>query len=346
MAHRDEVDRTEALIVPPSIMDDDIPECRHDRAMDQLVLPSALATAERVLVAGAGGGYDVYAGLPLYFALRRAGKQAFLANLTFTYLGGTDAALLAPALAVIEPTTAGGDAYFPERALARFLAGRGEPHPRVYAIDKSGVEPVREAYAHLVERHAIDAIALVDGGTDILMRGDEAGLGTPAEDMVSLGAVAALEGVASKLVLCLGFGIDAFHGVCHAHFLENVAALGGGFLGAMALTREMPEGQAYLDAVAHAEAETPGHPSIVNGSIASALEGHFGDHQRTERTRSSELFINPLMSFFWAFDLAAVARRSLYLHHLRGTASIWDVQRVIEGFRRGLATRPRRPIPH
>jgi hypothetical protein len=50
--------------------------------MDQLVLPSALPKAERVLVAGAGGGDDVYAGLPLYFALRRAGEQAFLANLT------------------------------------------------------------------------------------------------------------------------------------------------------------------------------------------------------------------------------------------------------------------------
>lgn len=348
MAHRVDVDRTHALIVPTAIIEDELPGCRHHRVMDQLVLPRALAKAERVLVAGAGGGYDVYAGLPLYFALRRAGKAAFLANLTFTYLGGTDATLLTPALAVIEPGTAGGDAYFPERALARFLAGRGEPDPQVYAIDKTGLEPVREAYALLVERHAIDAIALVDGGTDILMRGDEAGLGTPAEDMVSLGAVAALEGVASKLLFCVGFGVDAFHGVCHAHFLENVAALSaeGTFLGGMALTREMPEGRAYLDAVAHAEAETPGHPSIVNGSIASALEGHFGDHHRTERTRSSELFINPLMCFLWAFELPAVARRSLYLHHLRGTRSIWDVQRVIEGFRRGLATRPRRMIPH
>jgi hypothetical protein len=43
---------------------------------------------------------------------------------------------------------------------------------------------------------------------------------------------------------------------------------------------ELRECQAYLDAVAHAEAGTPGHPSIVNGSIA------------VERTRSSELFIH------------------------------------------------------
>ncbi|MFF7988525.1 hypothetical protein ACFZDG_01885 [Kitasatospora xanthocidica] len=39
------------------------------------------------------------------------------------------------------------------------------------------------------------AVLLVDGGTDILMRGDEAGLGTPEEDMASLAAVAGLREV-------------------------------------------------------------------------------------------------------------------------------------------------------
>ena len=29
-----------------------------------------LETSHRVLIAGAGGGFDVFAGLPLYFALR------------------------------------------------------------------------------------------------------------------------------------------------------------------------------------------------------------------------------------------------------------------------------------
>jgi hypothetical protein len=62
-----------------------------------------LASSRRVLVAGAGGGYDVFAGLPLAFALRAAGKHVALANLSFTYLGGTDAKLLTPALAEITP---------------------------------------------------------------------------------------------------------------------------------------------------------------------------------------------------------------------------------------------------
>src|SRR5260370_40342099 len=47
---------------------------------------AALDGARRVLVAGAGGGFDVFCGLPLYFALRDAGRQVFLANLSFAPL--------------------------------------------------------------------------------------------------------------------------------------------------------------------------------------------------------------------------------------------------------------------
>jgi len=63
------------------------------------------------------------------------------------------------------------------------------------------------------------------GGTDILLRGDESGLGTPAEDMTSLAAVAGLDTVPVRLVACIGFGIDAYHGVNHPQVLENIADL-------------------------------------------------------------------------------------------------------------------------
>src|SRR5262252_8612942 len=121
--------------------------------------------------------------------MRAAGKQVFLGNLTFTYLGGTDARYIAPHLAAVDAMTSGGDAYFPEPRLAEWLDG----HPStVYTFEKVGVQPLRRAYAQLVQDLEIEAIVLVDGGTDILMRGDEAGLGTPEEDMTSLASVAGL----------------------------------------------------------------------------------------------------------------------------------------------------------
>ncbi len=314
--------------------------------MDVLRLPSAIESSQRVLVAGAGGGFDVYAGLPIYERLRSLGKKVFLANLSFVSLGSTNAQALTRALYSVEATTSSPDPYFPERTLAQFLSRRGED-VTVYAFEKLGVSPIREGYRHLVRLLDLDAIVLVDGGTDILLRGDEAGLGTPSEDMASLAAVAAID-VQTRIVACVGFGIDTYHGVCHANWLENVAALAAqdAFLGATALLRSMPEVRSYLDAVNAAELATSQKPSIVNGSIASAIEGRFGDYHRTPRTQSSRLFISPLMSLLWAFDLAAVARRNLYLDRLSNTQTIWDVHLAIEHFRETIDTRPREVIPH
>jgi hypothetical protein len=314
--------------------------------MDQLRLPAVLENCSRILIAGAGGGFDVYAGLPVYERLRLLGKDVFLANMSFTYLGGTDAPSISQGLYVVEPATGGSESYFPERTLARFLS-RDEQLVRVFAFEKLGVRHIRQGYKLLAEMLRLDAIVLVDGGTDILLRGDEAGLGTPEEDMTSLAAVNGVD-VPVRIVMCVGFGIDAFHGVCHANWLENVAELSrqGGLLGATALLKTMPEVQRYIDAVNAAEAATPMRPSIVNGSIVSAIEGRFGNYHRSSRTQSSQLFINPLMTLLWSFDLAAVARRNLYLRTLTETESIWEVEAAIQHFRSGVRVRDREEIPH
>lgn len=44
-----------------------------------------------------------------------------------------------------------------------------------------------------MDRLEIDAVVLVDGGTDIMLRGDESALGTPVEDVTSMAAVAGLD---------------------------------------------------------------------------------------------------------------------------------------------------------
>ncbi|NJP89505.1 hypothetical protein HCN51_08605 [Nonomuraea sp. FMUSA5-5] len=49
-------------------------------------LSARLGRSRRILVAGAGGGFDVYAGLPLALSLWGAGKEVHLANLSFSHL--------------------------------------------------------------------------------------------------------------------------------------------------------------------------------------------------------------------------------------------------------------------
>jgi hypothetical protein len=310
-------------------------------------LSARLEASHRILVAGAGGGFDVYAGLPLALALRDQGKEVHLANLSFSRLDALDLDVwLAEDVAAVGPDTHSRDWYLPERALARWLAGQGMP-ATVYAFPKTGVQPLRAAYARLKEHLGLDATILVDGGTDILMRGDESGLGTPVEDMASLAAVHGLD-LPEKIVACLGFGVDAYHGVNHAQVLENLAALerDGAYLGAFSLSRATKPGALYLDAVAHAQAEMPDYLSIVNGSIAAAVRGEFGDVRFTARTRGSELFINPLMALYFAVDLDGLARRSLYLDRIEGTVLARQIAAVIEAFREEVTPRPPKAFPH
>ncbi len=307
-----------------------------------------LAGAERILVAGAGGGFDIYAGLPVALSLLHQGKEVHLANLSFSHLAGLPLeAWAAPDVAAVTPQTAPHQAYFPERTLAQWLSAHGYPST-VYAFPQTGVQPLRAAYRALVDLHRIDAIVLVDGGTDILMRGDEAGLGTPEEDMTSVAALAALDDVPERLVVSVGFGVDAYHGVSHALVLENIAALEreGAYLGAFSLPRATREGALYLDAVAHAQDRTPERPSIVNGSIAAAVRGAFGDVRFTSRTSGGELFVNPLMSLCFAFDLPGLAARCLYLDRIEDTHLMRQVHSRIAEFREDLVTRPARRFPH
>lgn len=313
--------------------------------LHQNPLFARLQDARHVLVAGAGGGFDVYAGLPIAFALRSLGKEVHLGNLTFSTLASHDGEWLADGLAVITPDSAGPDDYFPERTLARWLR-ETDITPVVYAFERSGVRPMRAAYQALIARLGVDAIVLVDGGTDIFLRGDEAGLGSPAEDLTSVAAIAGLD-LPVKLVASIGFGVDSFHGVSHGLVLENLAELdrAGGYLGAFSVPRTSPEGALFLDAVDHANAETPEDPSIVSGSIAAALRGRFGNVQFTDRTAGSELFVNPLMGLYFVVDLDALARNCRYLPLLEGTETARQVTGVIESYWQSVALRPAIPIP-
>lgn len=224
---------------------------------------------------------------------------------------------------------------------------RGSEVP-VYCFQRTGVRTLRTAWQTLVEELNLDAVVLTDGGTDSLMRGDESGLGTPSEDIANLVAVHGLN-IPVKILSCLGFGVDAFDGVCHAHFLEAVGALQkkSAFLGAFSLLPEMEEVQLYKQAVDFVNRALPGSPSVVNNSIVSAVEGEFGNVHRTWRTSGSRLFISALMSMYWTFDLDAVARRVLYLPEILKTRSYQDLENVIHDFRKQHPpTRASLPIPY
>lgn len=304
-----------------------------------LPLLEALQDAQTILLAGAGGGYDIYSGLPLYFGLRAAGKTVHLANLSFTSIYATTGRRMGEALVAIDADTDGSLRYFPEKHLAEwFRKERGEA-VTIYCFDRTGVLPIATAYRNLVTHlGGVDAVVLIDGGTDSLMKGDEPDLGTPEEDVASIYAVDQLKDVATKLLVCVGFGVDTFHGVCHHYFLEAVSeiAAAGGYLGAWSLLPQMPEVEAYRSAIDYVHRFMFNHPSIVSTSILSAVEGRFGNYHANFRTTGSELFINPLMSLYWAFQLKSVARRNRYLEYIKDTETYIDLSAAIGRYREGI----------
>lgn len=304
-----------------------------------------LESSQNILIAGAGGGFDVFAGLPLYSWLRGQGKTVHMANWSFADLSHCEEKPL-PQLAVVRANSSGSSSYFPEKFLAQWLETQNAAAP-IYAIQPGGVRPVHTAYEWLAKNLGFDTVILVDGGTDILMRGDECGLGTPQEDIASLASVSALSAGIQKFVVCLGLGVDTYHGVCHAHFLENVAAISavGGHLGTWSLLWEMPEAQQYAEAVEFVHARMPHRTSIVNSSIVNAVKGLFGDVHASERTKGSKLFINPLMSQYWAFDLNAVAKQNRYLDRLRTTDTYSELTLRIANYHNQQKLRPWTELP-
>ncbi len=321
----------------------------------QLNLPilDQLRDSQSILVAGAGGGFDVYAGLPVYFALKALGKNVHLANYSFSdYLFSSiistaevlEGDLLYGLSGSLQRT---GNISAPEAYLAQwFEQVRGEK-TTIWLFKNAGVEPLRKAYQTLVKHLGIDAIILIDGGVDSLMRGDETGPGTLIEDAISLAAIESLD-VPVKILACVGFGTEVEEGVCHHHALENIAALAklGAFLGSCALTSQMEAFQLY-EAAGRYVWEMPKHArSHISTRIIPAVHGEFGNHHMYPEAREESLFISPLMSLYWFFDAMAVIKRSLLIPQIQDSETVRDAFAVYAMYRTRAQLRPRKAIPY
>ena len=292
-----------------------------------------LAPATNVLLAGCGGGYDVVSSLPIYFALRAQGKKVTLANLSFTSLKQTDTPTLCEGCHIItssyQPKKVYEGRYFPELYLARWLKEKESTDINIYAFDRDiGAAPLSKIYRELATQLNLDAVVVVDGGTDSLMLGSEYNMGTPAEDHCSMVACNASQ-IPIKILACIGFGVDSFHGVSHGLFLENVATIekANGFLGNFSVSQHSREGQLYMEGYAAIAANM--QPSIVCASITDSMKGYFGNHHSTRRTGNSQLFLNSLMTLYWTFDLQIVVQNIPYADTLLTTPTMVAVDQLI-----------------
>ena len=311
-----------------------------------LPLLNQLSNCKNLLIAGMGGGFDVFCGLPIFFELKKHGINVHLANFSFSDIENVDFGIrLTRTLVGITPQAGRLFPYFPEFHLVNWFKEKRNEAITIWCFHKTGAAPLTENYKILAEHLSLDGILLVDGGVDSLVRGDEAELGTAIEDLTSLYAVNQLSEIQNRWLACIGFGAE--QNLTHAHIFENIASLtrAGGFLGACSLTPEMESYQAYDEAVTFVQAREFQDPSVINSSIVSAVRGHYGDYHLTEKTKRAHLWISPLMSIYWFFDFNRVVEQNLLLPEVEGTKLFRDaLYRVIAKAER-TSRRPDSKIP-
>lgn len=307
-------------------------------SVNKIPLFQELEDSKSILIAGAGGGFDVFCGIPLYFSLINQGKKVVIGNFSFTSLAETNAELVYPYCYKIraEDMDLTMRNYFPEKYLKQWLSAE-RFDTEVYGFERIGVNPLQKVYQYLIKEHNLDTIILIDGGTDSLMFGDEEGLGTPHEDICSMAAVYK-SGIEKQFLVSLGFGVDHYHGVSHFRFLENVAeiASGNGYMGCFQITKEMSEAKKYIEAVDYVNKRMRGFESIVSNSIISALEGKYGNYHKTNRTNGSRLWINPLMTIYWSFDLREVIKKIKYYDFIKDVNTIGEFNGKLAAYRSSL----------
>jgi hypothetical protein len=308
-----------------------------------LPIQERLKECRNILVAGAGGGYDVLCGLPLFVALESAGHIVHLASLSSVPLNDTEETERVTETLWKVTARSRREGYFPEAWLSRWFAEqRGREIP-VWSFMASGVIPYYESYAHLAEHLSLDAIVLVDGGVDSLLRGDEYSPGTPLWDALTIAAVHCLDTVPVKVLAATAFGAERWDGLCHAQALERIADLtrADALLGVTTLLQNTPEGEAYRDAARYVlENQADVQRSVVTASLLAAMDGVFGERPVGPDTLATPIWLSPLLCLYWFFELDAVARQKQFLPGLLATRTVSEAADRMQRF---FDTHPRRP---
>src|SRR5688572_27358750 len=118
-----------------------------------------LFAAKRLLLIGAGGGYDVLGAVPLFLELRQRGIVADLANVSFTdlaTLAGAEPDAQHGFVYRVHGASATASRYCPEAWLARWLEEVHGYHEPVWSLSKVGVRPLRAGLVTLTERLGTD----------------------------------------------------------------------------------------------------------------------------------------------------------------------------------------------
>lgn len=304
---------------------------------------------KNILMVGCGGGFDFVHSMFLYSELKKLGKNIVIGSYswTTTYTMPNEIETVfewddvkvkrVNAHSPIDPL------YSPEIHLCGFLDAQYPNDPAhsvyTYCARDFTVSVLTKFYKQLVHEHNIDCIVVFDGGADGLMRGDEAGLGDPVEDFVSITTVAGLAEVKERILVSIGIGTDRGNGISDASALRAITELTkmNGFLGSMSLEVSSSRFKFYKQCIEYIFNRQLAKSGCAR-QIISAIEGDFGLNE-------DGLCITPLMAMIWAFEINTVAERSLISKWVKDGTSTKDNWRSVIVGRKNCSIREIENLP-
>jgi hypothetical protein len=273
--------------------------------------------ARKILLWGAGGGYDIYAGFFLYKLLSK-NNDVYLANYSFSddlfKYGKTENDIIVEIIGNETRTEKNID-YFPEYILAQFLK------KSVFAGRLFGPDELSKSIDKLLTSLLIDLVILVDAGHDALLFGDEGRTrGSPLEDMTSIVSFLSNNTSIEKMLCCISVPTED---IPMELFYKHLAVMKcvNGFLGQYIPDKDnVSEFEQLLDL-------TPEDSrSIPNECLLAAMQDKFGEHyknprlkirmDRDECTDNDYPDITYETKIHWFFDINKLHTASPLIKHL------------------------------
>ena len=296
------------------------------------VVHNVLNHNKNILIAAIGGGYDIFAALPLVYTLKEMGSRVYLSS----YSLRTD---VIPTYLVPETISSLKiDGHYPEKRFFEYLQSQnGFQDIQMYVSRKGGVKEMKEYYKRLLQLWSIDVIVTIDGGVDSLMHGTEKHCGTVMEEFINF---AALRDINKPMIhSCIGMGAEIEEGIEQQVVFQRIAELAQdySFLGCCALTRGMESfkfyRQGYESSIANAKLESHIHPRII-GSVMGMLETVSYQSKTLMQNAATNFHLSPLMSIQWFFDGKEVIKRNPFMDQMQGHMTILDTLNMIHSIPR------------
>ncbi len=307
---------------------------------------------KNVLIVGVGDGFDVYGGIPIYYTLQKMGINVHLANYSFSPF---DEILISSEPQIINKDLIGANAtlkvpmtYYPEGYLAEWMKIVYKKDIPIWTFNKVGVKPLRANYKHLIDLLKIDLIILLDGGADSLNTGREEGSGNILAESINLAALNTIQDI-EKIIVCVGFGTEVEEKVCGYNVLMSMSNIikNNGFYGSCSLTKNMESYKFYKSACTYVFNKENHPTSHIHRRIIPAAEGEFGDFHSTDEDRPGmELFISPLMSIFWFFNLSVAASFNMVIPYVNESVTYYEAVQDALPFITNTNLFPRKYIPY